>query len=69
MCHSIDPSIPPTYPHPDYTHKTRALIKQETDLLASVKRQQVYLGEELSSLLDEIDDVEDDRDRWKRRLR
>ncbi|CAM9730939.1 unnamed protein product [Ectocarpus sp. 4 AP-2014] len=42
---------------------------KEADLIASAKRQQSYLGEELSSLLDEIDDVEDDRDRWKRRLR
>ncbi|CAN0393235.1 unnamed protein product [Ectocarpus sp. 12 AP-2014] len=42
---------------------------KEADLIASAKRQQAYLGEELSSLLDEIDDVEDDRDRWKRRLR
>ncbi|CBJ27685.1 hypothetical protein Esi_0080_0105 [Ectocarpus siliculosus] len=42
---------------------------KEADLIASAKRQQSYLGEELKSLLDEIDDVEDDRDRWKRRLR
>ncbi|CAM9530309.1 unnamed protein product, partial [Ectocarpus fasciculatus] len=42
---------------------------KEADLIASAKRQQAYLGEELTSLLDEIDDVEDDRDRWKRRLR
>ncbi|CAN0512224.1 unnamed protein product [Ectocarpus sp. 12 AP-2014] len=42
---------------------------KEADLIASAKRQQAYLGEELSSLLDEIDDVEDDRDRWKRHLR
>lgn len=45
------------------------LASQEADLIASAKRQQAYLGEELTSLLDEIDDVEDDRDRWKRRLR
>lgn len=44
-------------------------LVQEADLLASAKRQRVYLGEELTSLLDEIDDVEEDRDRWKRRLR
>ncbi|CAM9399813.1 unnamed protein product, partial [Scytosiphon promiscuus] len=42
---------------------------QEADRLACATRQQAYLREELTSLLDEIDDVEDDRDRWKRRLR
>eukprot|EP00752_Nemacystus_decipiens_P004559 g4161.t1 len=48
--------------------KQRKTLK-EADLLASAKRQQGYLGEELTSLLDEIDDVEEDRERWKRRLR
>lgn len=38
-------------------------------MLASAKRRQAYLAAELSSLLDEIDDVEGDRDQWKRRLR
>ncbi|CAM9332018.1 unnamed protein product, partial [Hapterophycus canaliculatus] len=38
-------------------------------LLTSASRRQAYLREELTSLVEEIDDVEDDRDRWKRRLR
>lgn len=44
-------------------------LAQEADLMASAKRQQGYLREELASLLDEIDDVEEDRERWKRQLR
>ena len=44
-------------------------LSQEADLMASAKRQQGYLREELASLLDEIDDVEEDRERWKRQLR
>lgn len=42
---------------------------QEADILASTKRQHKYLTAELDSLLDEIDDVEHDRNQWKRRLR
>lgn len=62
--HSTDISFPHMRNF-DRTH-TRT---QENDLLASAKRQQAYLSEELTSLLDEIDDVESDREEWKRRLR
>lgn len=35
----------------------------------SCKRRREYLTTELESILDEINDIEDDRDQWKRRLR
>lgn len=37
--------------------------------MASTQRRQTYLTAELNSVLDEVNDVEDDRDKWKRRLR
>lgn len=45
-----------------------APITQEADLLTEIRRQQNGLTAELDCLLEEINDVEDDRDVWKRQL-
>ena len=37
--------------------------------MASMQRRQTYLRAELNSVLDELNDVKDDRDKWQRRLR
>lgn len=44
------------------------LLSQDQDCLVTIKREQGDLERELDSVLDEIDEVEDDRDRWRRQV-